>query len=205
MEESANQKISYEERREAKQKERLARESREKQKKLVVRIALCVVVAIVIVGIGFWVASQGPKGEDYSKAFPIQGRDHIEVGSTHPAYNSNPPSSGWHYADPAREGFYEAPLADEQVVHNLEHGDIWIAYHPRVSAQIKKRLRSFAGGKVIATLREANGFDISLVAWGRVDNFNLDQGMLNEERVSDFIKRYIDKGPEKVPAASMAR
>lgn len=206
MEESTNQKaVSYEEKREAKQKERLARERQEKQKKLVRRIVGWVVVAIVIVGIGFWVANQGPKGEDYSKAFPIQGRDHIEEGSTHPAYNSNPPSSGWHYANPARDGFYETSLPDEQLVHNLEHGDIWIAYHPRVSSEVKKRLRSFAGGKVIVTLREANEFDISLVAWGRVDSFNLEKGVLGEERVSDFIKRYIDKGPEKVPAASMVK
>jgi len=44
------------------------------------------------------------------------------------------------------------------------------------------------------------------VAWGRVDSFNLadstsslqEGGILPEERVKDFILRYINRGPEKI-------
>lgn len=196
-------KLTYEEKREAKKREHLSNEKGLKQRKMLQVLVSSIVAVVIIAMLGFWAASQGPKGPDYSKAFPIQGREHIPVGSVRPVYNSNPPSSGSHYADPAREGFYETPLADQQLVHNLEHGDIWIAYHPRVSAEVKTYLRSLAGGKTIVTARQTNEFDISLVAWGRVDGFNLQNGVKEEERISDFIKRYMDRGPEKIPSQAM--
>lgn len=73
--------------------------------------------------------------------YPIQGQDHIAEGNTHPAYNSNPPTSGWHYGQPASWGAHDHELADEQLVHNLEHGGVWIAYNcdklPNQSSLIK--------------------------------------------------------------------
>src|SRR3989338_1731172 len=87
-----------------------------------------------------WFINQGPKGPDYSQTIPIQGANHIEVGSAHPVYNSNPPTSGWHYKDPAAIGFYPNGLPDEQLIHNLEHGEIWVSYHARVPAETVKEL-----------------------------------------------------------------
>src|SRR3989344_5445960 len=62
------------------------------------------------------------------EVFPIQGQEHIAIGAIHEAYNSNPPTSGPHYTQPANWGVYQTELADEQVMHNLEHGGIWISY-----------------------------------------------------------------------------
>ena len=33
--------------------------------------------------------------------YPELGRDHIFPGQAHPDYNSNPPTSGWHFPQPA--------------------------------------------------------------------------------------------------------
>ena len=156
-----------------------------------------------IVTLGMWlvVLRVVPEGFDYSTAHPIQGTEHIAEGSSHPAYNSNPPSSGWHYANPALVGFYdvhEKPPFDEQVIHNLEHGDVWIAYHTRIPEAVLGDLKQFDSGKVIITSREANDTDIALVAWGRVDAFNLDGGVLDTQRIENFIKRYANRGPERV-------
>ena len=159
------------------------------------------ILILAVIGIGagifFFVQKQAPKGEDFSTAVPVQGRSHIDVGSAHESYNSNPPSSGSHYSNTARVNFYEETVRDENIIHNLEHGDIWIAYHPRISAETKDQLKRIQGTKVIVTQREANDFDISLVAWGRVDSFNLEGVSMDEQRVGDFIKRYINKGPER--------
>ncbi|MBI5005145.1 MAG: DUF3105 domain-containing protein [Candidatus Lloydbacteria bacterium] len=165
-----------------------------------------IAIGVLIVGaLGYLfylgVRAQIPKGADMSIAYADQGRTHIQVGSAHPEYNSNPPSSGWHYSNPADPGFYAEAVADEYVVHNLEHGDVWIAYHPRVGADMIQKLRTFATVWTVITPREANTTDIALVAWGHMDAFNTMNGALDETRVHDFIARYKNRGPEKVPVA----
>lgn len=168
------------------------------------------IIWIVIIGLVFWwisgaVKKAGPQGEDFSYAVEIMNRDHIDTGSEHGEYNSNPPSSGWHYGSTARTGFSEEPIPDENIIHNLEHGDTWIAYHPRISEEVKSVLdKKFDSRFVVIAPRDANEFDISLSAWGRIDGFNIAGETLSElelQRISDFIKRYDNKGPERVRSA----
>lgn len=170
-----------------------------KTHKSLVRYGLWI-LALVVIGYGIFLLAQtaGPDGEDFSTRYEIQGRDHIADGTSHLPYNSNPPSSGWHYASPARGGFYEESLPDERVIHNLEHGDIWIAYRSDISGEAKEILESFARQYIVVSPRSLNDGDISLVAWGRVDTFDIENGVIDEGRIKDFIKRYDNRGPEKV-------
>ena len=155
-----------------------------------------------VIGLGilallvWWIFNQFPKGPDYSQSFTIQGRDHIAIGSSHPAYNSNPPTSGPHYAQEATIAFYKEELPDEQLVHNLEHGNIWIAYRPGVGDEVVRQLGKFAGGNVIVTARSKNDTDIGFAAWGRLDKFDVRDSKLNTQRIRDFILRYENRGPE---------
>ena len=50
--------------------------------------------------------------QDESQPFPIVGREHIPVGVPPTRYNSDPPTSGDHYAAPVRAGFYEQRLPE---------------------------------------------------------------------------------------------
>lgn len=161
-----------------------------------------VIIALVVYGLYLWVQSAAPQGEDFSRTVLLLEATHIPVGSPLPAYTSNPPSSGPHYPQTARSGFRAQAIPDQNIIHNLEHGDVWIAFHPRIADDAKDALRKFAAPKVIITPREANDFDIALVAWGRIDTFDLEGGAVPEERIRDFITRYINKGPERVPGAS---
>lgn len=166
---------------------------------------IVIIVVLVLLGWGITktVQSGAPEGLDYSTFYPAQNREHIAVGAEHPAYNSNPPSGGWHYGLTARKRFYDEPVPDGYIIHNMEHGDVWIAYHPRISQEAKDALKKFAFAKVVITPREANDTDIALVAWERVDKFNLEgQPLLPESRIRDFITRYRNKGPEKIPAGA---
>jgi hypothetical protein len=164
------------------------------------------ILVLIVWGMFLIVQKNSPQNEDLSVAFPSNGRDHIDIGTgpdlPEDTYNSNPPSSGPHYPNTAIVDFYDEPLEDQFVIHNLEHGDIWIAYHPRISEDSKERLKDFSDRYVIISPREANEFDISLVAWGRVDSFNLSENIDLEQRIKDFVLRYDDKGPEKVRAGS---
>lgn len=160
--------------------------------------AAAVLVWLVMTG----VENSRPQGSDLSQAIEIQGQAHIAVGAPHEPYNSDPPTSGPHYASPARSGFYPEGLPDEQLVHNLEHGEIWISYRPGVPEVVVERLSKYPSIFVIVTAREANDTDIALAAWGRLDKFDLHAGELDEQRINDFILRYRDQGPEKVHGAA---
>ncbi len=188
------------ERQKQKKAAREAEMSRTRRKKVFKKVGYWIAGLAVLIG-GVWllvvlVSNAGPKGPDYSQVIPVLGRNHIPDGST-ASYNSSPPTSGDHYANPALARFYDKELPDEQIVHNLEHGHVWIAYKPGLSQETIKALRKLSGGNVITAPRSKNDTDIALAAWGRLDKFNLENGRLDAERVKDFISRYQNKGPEK--------
>lgn len=197
--------LTKEERREQKTKLREAGERRWRLKKLAKKIIYILIAALLVFGVVQWIINQFPKGQDYSVAFPVLGREHIPESAARPDYNSNPPTSGPHYANPAVVKFYSQELPDEQVVHNLEHGHVWISYKPDLSPEAIKVLKGLAGGNVIVTPRSANDFDIALAAWGRLDKFNVEGGRIDEQRVKDFVVRYQNRGPENPNAAQRFR
>jgi len=130
--------------------------------------------------------------------FDIVSREHIASGAKGSSYNSNPPTSGSHWPAPAKSGIYDKELADEQVIHNMEHGYIWISYKTDAPDEVKNKLKEIVEGdnwKVIMTPRANNETTIAIAAWGRVLNMT----DLDTEKVEDFIKTYRNRGPEKTP------
>lgn len=124
------------------------------------------------------------------------------MGSRRPAYNSNPPTSGPHYGTPEPRGVYDKQLPDEELVHNLEHGYVWISYRPDAGPEIRKQLESFYRfrNKVIVTPRRENEKLIALAAWGWLDTFDsaFPAGLTDAEkkRIDDFVGAFINQGPE---------
>jgi len=138
------------------------------------------------------------KSATVGEYFQAQSRDHIQSGAEHPAYNSNPPTGGWHYDQPAQSGIYDKEFLDEQLVHNLEHSHIWIAYKPGLSAEQIETLAGIAkdyGSKIIMAPRQANDSPVALVAWEHL----LKMEMVDEAGVREFIEAYRGTaGPEKI-------
>lgn len=178
---------------------------RARRKRVFKKISYWIAGLAVVIG-GGWllISTAGPKGSDYSKTYPILGRDHILNGST-VSYNSNPPTSGDHYASPAPARFYDQELPDEQLVHNLEHGNIWIAYKPGLSEDVIKVLKNFSSGNIVVAPRSKNDNDVALAAWGRLDTFNVGVSGIDTQRVQDFISRYQNRGPENVTRPAHVR
>ncbi len=142
-------------------------------------------------------------GADYSVAVPaMEDRTHISGGSSRPDYNSNPPTSGPHDAKTTERGVHEEEVADEHLVHNLEHGEIWISYQPDIPESAIEELERITNGnqKTVLTPRASNEKDIALSSWGRLDTFDIGpEGVIDRKRIEDFIKRYKNKGPERMP------
>ena len=157
-------------------------------------------LALILVVGGVWLATRPAGQATLGQHFPIQGQQHITSGQAHPAYNSDPPTSGWHYDTPLAAGFHEQPVADEQVVHNLEHGHVVISYDCRkladcaaTKAQIRQIGERYRNWKVTAVPRQNAGATIALTAWGRLDKLDA----FDEARITAFINTWRDRGPER--------
>jgi hypothetical protein len=138
-----------------------------------------------------------------------QGQDHIKEGESHEPYNSNPATSGPHYAiagvAPTAWGIKDSELADEILVHNLEHGGVVITYKPDLpSAQIEQlkqivktlpQSQNFNSVKVVLVPRAKNDRPISLTAWTYLEHLDTPDGA----KIKEFYLSHLDKGPELVP------
>lgn len=176
-----------------------ARGTEQRRQRQWIWVAAGVIVVLLLIGLVVWSiqkANQPVPGQ----AVAIQGQQHITLGQSHPAYNSDPPTSGWHYDQPAEAGFYETPLPDEQLVHNLEHGHVVISYDcSKLSdcetnmAELQSIVARFQRWKVVAVARENLDAAIALTAWGRLDKLET----YDEDRIVNFVKYWRDRGPER--------
>lgn len=176
--------------RQAKQAQAADRRQRAKRRRMQV-IAGVAVIAAALVSWAVWASTRPKPGI----AVADQGREHIPAGRPHPAYNSNPPTSGWHYPAPAPWGFYPNEIPDEVLVHNLEHGGIWISYKNPDDTEVVDKLTALVRQfpkKVIVTLRKKNDSRIAVAAWARL--LKLEQ--YDEKQIRDFIRAFRNKGPE---------
>jgi hypothetical protein len=165
------------------------------------------IAAAVLVGIVIWASRTGRSAQPNPAAtlpnrpvvsVPNQGREHVAPGQPHPAYNSNPPASGWHYPTTAAWGFHPNQLPDELLIHNLEHGGIWIAYRDDQDSALVDPLVALAREfprKLVITHRPANNIPLAVVAWDHVMKLE----RFDRTAIVDFYTRFKNKGPEFVP------
>ncbi|MBX4186962.1 MAG: DUF3105 domain-containing protein [Candidatus Doudnabacteria bacterium] len=163
-------------------------------------LLIIIVIVAAVIGAAFWLfkSSQEKVKNLPGQTFENLGQQHIDQGSTnHPPYNSNPPTSGWHWPQPADWGVYSTTLPDEELVHNLEHGGIWISYKPdKVDQNTINMLNDFAKRYplIVVEPREKNDAAISLAAWTHLENLD----HYDERLILEFISAFHNRGPEKV-------
>ncbi|MGI8680314.1 MAG: DUF3105 domain-containing protein [Jatrophihabitans sp.] len=103
-------------------------------------------------------------------------------------YDSTPPRGGNHnafWAD-CSGTVYKAPIANENAVHMLEHGAVWIAYNAgQVNGAGLKTLQGFVAGVDRMALSPYPNLDapISLQAWG----YQLKVKSADDPRIPQFI------------------
>lgn len=129
--------------------------------------------------------------------YPSQGNMHINPGDSHPVYNSDPPTSGWHYPVPPNRGIYTQPLPQEWLVHFMEHAGVVIWYNAGAlpPAQIKQlqdivksELNKGQGLVLLApSLDSKAGHPIALTAWQQLEY--LDSVTGSRSKIEDFVER----------------
>ena len=134
------------------------------------------------------------EGIDGVEAFRVDSNDHTEEDLT---YAPAPPTGGEHYPVPATCGFYASdPPPDELLVHDIEHGAVWIAYDPALDEAQRSALSSLVAqqAKVTATPYPDLGSPLVVTAWAR--QLRLDS--VDDPRLVQFIETYrnSDNAPE---------
>lgn len=144
-------------------------------------------------------------------AVALMPTSHIAENVPKPDYNSNPPTSGPHYANTAGQGLYppDAPQMpkDENLVHNLEHGYVIMWYDcsklDKVGCDtLQSQLQGNIVGatlsqftptkKLIAVPRKDFGATLALTSWGRMQKLD----KFDAVAINAFIAEWREKSPE---------
>jgi hypothetical protein len=111
------------------------------------------------------------------------------------AYDTDPPMGGDH--NPVWQNcdgrVYDAPLRNENAVHSLEHGAVWITYRPGLPADQLEALKGKVTGTDYTLLSPYPSQDspVALTAWGN----QLKLQNATDQRVDAFLRAFV-KGPQ---------
>jgi hypothetical protein len=166
------------------------------------RVVLAVAALAVLV-LGYFVLKPvidpaAPHGDDPHTDNPalkaVQTFDY--VGAQHTTdpvnYAQTPPAGGPH--DPVWQdcGVYTQPLRNENAVHSLEHGTVWITYRPDLAAADVAMLQSALGAvkddKTILSPYPGLPAPVVITVW----NAQLDLKSADDPRLATFISVYGD-------------
>jgi hypothetical protein len=183
--------------------QRLQRQEKKRRQKLrsIFIWGAGVVAALALIGFILWQGVRPPMGE----AIPIMtSAPHLAPDSNPGEYNSDPPTSGLHYATELDAGFYDENIytySAAYLVHNLEHGYVIFWYNCNLldepactglKSQIRSVMDEFNNIKMIAYPWDTLDVPVVMTSWGRMLRFeSFDVG-----QARDFYRANLNKAPE---------
>ncbi|HLE92570.1 MAG TPA: DUF3105 domain-containing protein [Anaerolineales bacterium] len=160
------------------------------------------VVVIAIFSIIIWQGVRPAAGK--SIQIMTESSQHIPMDSDPGEYNSDPPTSGPHYAEEARAGFYDSnnyQFPAGYLVHNLEHGYVIFWYNcdlldetgcADLKEQIKTTMDDLGGTKLIAYPWPSLDVPLVMTSWGRLQRLET----FDSEQVKAFYRANLNRAPE---------
>ena len=159
------------------------------------------IVILAVIGFFIWQSIRPATGE----SFPIMvSSPHIPTDTDPGEYNSDPPTSGLHYAEEAQTGFFDENIYTYPagyLVHNLEHGYIIFWYNcdlldesdcSELKSQIRSVMDELGGIKMIAYPWSSTDVPLVMTSWGRMQRFEI----FDAEQVKAFYRANLNKAPE---------
>lgn len=185
-----------------KSKRQQVRERQRKQRMTSILIwAGVAAVSLAVIGFIVWQGARPAAGE----SVPIMASSpHIPTDTDPGQYNSDPPTSGLHYAEEADAGFYEENIYIHPagyLVHNLEHGYVIFWYNcdllsenecSELKDQIKAVIDDLGGTKLIAYPWTSIDVPVVVTSWGRLQKFET----FAAERAKAFYRANLNRAPE---------
>ncbi|CAN5906074.1 DUF3105 domain-containing protein [soil metagenome] len=160
-------------------------------------MAAVVVAFIVVVVLDFRSGATGG---------PPEGVQDVEVGEAgqHTEgdvdYGKSPPAGGEHNPTWQNAGFYSKPVRNENAVHTLEHGAVWITYQPDLPQAQVDELRDLANSQecVLVSPYPDLGSPVVASAWGK----QLELGGAEDPALNRFMATYLQGEQTPEPGAS---
>jgi hypothetical protein len=145
------------------------------------------------------------------KTAPASSRKHVSSLDAKIKYNTDPPSNGSHYIQPAIWDFYSQPANPVQVVHNEEHGGVILWWGNDVPSSTVEELRTFYKSSpegILGTPYAKLGSKVAITAWtapsgGTGEGHAAVCPTFNEKAFETFRDAYRGKGPERYPLDAM--
>jgi len=177
---------------------RRAQQAGERRRRLLGWGAAALAAVVVLGGITAAVLLRGT-----GKSLLSGVRSYSEVRNHVPgkvSYPQTPPAGGNHNAVWLNCGIYDQPVANENAVHDLEHGAVWITYRPDLPAAQVSTLRNIVRGQTYLTLSPYPGIPAPVVAsaWGK----QLSLTGAADKRLPAFTAKYRQSPQAPEPGAS---
>jgi hypothetical protein len=170
---------------------------------LIIGAAVIVLVILVAVGLSFS-RNIGVVAPEHVADMGIANPHIQNPTDPHPPYNSNPPTSGYHWGGgTAPWGVQTQPIADEFTVHNLEHGGVIIHYRQNLDKATVDQLTTLArelqqsNPCIILVPRPVDKLDvpIAVTSW----TYLLKLQTFDANSIRAFYKSHVGyDGPEKI-------
>ncbi len=180
--------------------------ARQKQRRLFLYLGLAGIGLAALAITAFLLIRNNPPA--VGEAVPLMpSAAHVPDGTDPGPYNTDPPTSGRHYATNLKAGFYDSQAAakvpkvtDGYLVHSLEHGYVIFWYScmsldSTACTQLTDQLRQITEKetyKVIAFPRDSLDVPVVATTWGRMLRFK----QFNVQQAYEFIKANRNKAPE---------
>ncbi|NHT19240.1 DUF3105 domain-containing protein [Cellulomonas sp. IC4_254] len=155
------------------------------------------VLVLALVGISAWVILDAGRDKAALEAQADADIDGVEVidgltfnhVTTTVDYPQSPPAGGDHNAAWLNCGVYTEPVPNENAVHSLEHGAVWITYDPALPAEDVATLQAFADNQSYVLVSPYEGLDspVAISAWG----YQLKVDSVDDERLPVFLQKYL--------------
>lgn len=152
-----------------------------------------VFAAIIAIFFLFNDKEQGNQQIDGVAEYSNLARDHVNDAVS---YDQSPPVGSAHSPVWQNCGVYTEPIANENGVHSLEHGAVWITYQPDLldsEVQALQTLTRQSGFRLLSPYPDLPS-PIVISAWG----YQLQLESADDPRLKDFIEQYelSPQGPE---------
>ena len=180
------------------------REARSKRNR---RIAIWSGVAAVVVAVALLVAAivLTPKPATYAaggEGQRIEGVETFDNPAGHVEgpvdYPQTPPAGGEHNAAWLNCGVYEQPVPDENAVHSLEHGAIWVTYDPDLDGEQLETLKGHLPSTYVV-LSPFEGLPSPIVLSGWNTQLQVDDA--GDPRIGEFFEEYWQSQDAPEPGA----
>jgi hypothetical protein len=103
-------------------------------------------------------------------------------------YAQTPPAGGEHNDVWQNEGFYDAPVRDENAVHTMEHGAVWITYSPDLPQDQRDQIQELVEGQtcMLASPHPDLPTPVVASAWGK----QLTLESADDPELEQFVRAY---------------